>query len=268
MEKVIYYRKSLMDKDELECAKKYFKCVYLLSDIPIDSFVIPRYSLYPFFRDQISEIKNTNCKPINDFYQIEYIADLQNYVLDLEEYTPKTYDSRFGLQNLPEDTAFILKGETNSKKSNWNKFMFAANKREAIIKHSLLLEDNLISQQNIYIREYVPLKTFMIGLNGIPITNEFRFFVAYGQIISGAYYWQNYVDDLPSVPDVNTVPKEFLDKVINKIKDKVNFVVIDVAQKDNGDWIVIELNLGEQSGLSCNDSEILYKNLHQSISNI
>ena len=250
-----------MDKDELDAAKEHFTCVNLLSQIPKNSLVIPRYSLYPFFKDQLSEIASLDCKPINDKYQIEYVTDLQNYVLDLQEFTSKTWDARFGFQNLPEETAFVIKGETNSKKSNWNKFMFCANKREVIEKHSLLLEDNLISQQNIYIREYIPLKTFMIGINGIPITNEFRFFVAYGKVISGAYYWQNYVDDLSFMPDVNDVPSDMLQRVIEKISHKANFVVIDVAQKNNGEWIIIELNLGEQSGLSCNNPSVLYKNL-------
>lgn len=37
--------------------------------------------------------------------------------------------------------------------------------------------------------------------------------------------------------------------------------MIDVAQTESGDWIVIELNDGQMSGLSENNPEILYKNL-------
>lgn len=258
----IYYRKSLFDKEELKAAQKYFNCVDLVSDIKEGDFIIPRYSLYPFPRDQEREIINMGAKVINTYNQHLYIADLQNYVIDLGELTPKTWDD---ISKIPEDGPFILKGETNSKKSYWLKNMFAKNKREAIEVHSRLLEDSLISEQKIYIREYVPLVTYLIGIGGIPITKEFRFFVAYGQILTGGYYWQNYSEDLECVPSVDEVPKEFLQKVIDKVGNNSNFYVIDVAQKQNGDWIVIELNDGMQGGLSENDPDTLYKNLKEAI---
>ena len=36
---------------------------------------------------------------------------------------------------------------------------------------------------------------------------------------------------------------------------------IDVAQTESGEWIVVELNDGQMSGLSENNPEVLYKNL-------
>lgn len=258
MEYFIYYRRSLMDSDELVAAKKYFTCVDLLSDIKPGAIVVPRYSLYPFASDQCKEILNIGSKPINSFEQHLYIADLQNYVMDLGDLTPKTW---FNLHEIPENGPFVVKGETNSKKSNWLKNMFANNKREAIEVQSRLLDDTLINQQKIYVRQYVPLVQYFTGIGGIPITKEFRFFIAYGEILAGAYYWQNYVDDIENPPSVDEVPKEFLQKVINKVGNKSNFYVIDVAQTQSSDWIVVELNCGMQSGLSCNDPDTLYKNL-------
>ena len=46
-----------------------------------------------------------------------------------------------------------------------------------------------------------------------------------------------------------------------------NFFVIDIAQKEDGDWIIIEVNDGQQSGLSENSADILYQNLYNSIQN-
>ena len=143
--------------------------------------------------------------------------------------------------------------------------MFAKNKKEAIQVHSRLCEDSLIGYQDIYIRKYVPLKTYMIGIQGLPITKEFRFFVCYGRIVSGGFYWSNYADDLTEKPDYNEVPKEFLQTVINKVKNNVNFFVVDVAQTVDDEWIVIELNDGQHSGLSCNDADTLYANLRKVI---
>lgn len=255
---VIYYRKSLFDKEELAAASKYFTCVDLLTDIEPGDFVIPRYSLYPFPKDQEREIINIGASMINSYNQHLYIADLQNYVMDLGELTPKTWDD---VSRIPEEGPFILKGETNSRKANWSTKMFAANKKEAIQVQSRLLEDGLIGQQKIYVREYVPLVQYFVGFGGIPITKEFRFFVAYGQVISGGYYWANYADDLDVIPSPDEVPKDFLDEVIKRVGDKSNFYVIDVAQTQDGRWIVVELNDGVQSGLSMNDPDILYSNL-------
>lgn len=262
MQPIIYFRKSLMESEELSAASKHFKCVDLISNISKNDFVIPRYSMYPYFYDQQREISNIGAKIINNYQQHVYIADLQNYVLDLKELTPLTWDN---LQNIPDQGPFVLKGATNSKKFSWSKNMFAKDKQQAIEIYSNLLDDPLISEQKIYIRQYVPLFTYLIGFGGLPITKEFRFFIAYKQIVSGGYYWSNYSEDLTSIPSIDEVPKEFLNKVVNIIGNKSNFYTIDVAQTEAGEWIVIELNDGMQAGLSENNPEIFYSKLREII---
>lgn len=259
---IIYYRGIDFEKYELNSAQKYFNCTKLLTSIPQGTVVIARYSMFPFYFDQEQEILNLNCKLINNYQQHRYIADLKNWVFDLKDLTPKTWSE---LHKIPEKGPFVLKGETNSRKNDWKNSMFAENKSDAIRVHSELSKDSLIGYQNIYIREYVPLHTYMVGVNGMPVTKEFRFFVAFGKVLTGAFYWSNYVDELDSVPSVDDVPVNFLNKVISLVKDNVNFFVVDVAQTQSGEWIVIELNDGQNSGLSCNDPELLYSNLKQVI---
>ncbi len=106
--------------------------------------------------------------------------DLQNYVYDLQVLTPRTWRD---LHSIPDNMSFVLKGETNSRKSNWKRDMFAANKKEAIEVYGRLSDDSLIGQQKIYIREYIPLMKYMDGINGMPVTKEFRFFIAFGHIL-------------------------------------------------------------------------------------
>jgi hypothetical protein len=191
-----------------------------------------------------------------------YIADLQNYVYDLNELTPRTWRE---LHHLPDNMSFVLKGETNSRKSSWLRDMYAPSKKEAIEIYGRLSDDGLIGQQKIYIREYVPLVKYMDGINGMPVTKEFRFFVAYGEILCGAYYWQNYIDDLPEIPNANEVPVELLHKVIARVGDQCNFYTIDVGLTQAGDYIVIELNDGQQAGVSCNEPSVLYERLRSVI---
>lgn len=258
MNTVIYYRKSLMEPGELEAASKYFKCVSLLTDIEEGDNVLYRYSLFPFPLDQEKEILNIGAKPIQSYSQHLYAADLQNWVADLKELTPLTWDN---MANLPENGPFIVKGETNSRKSYWNTMMYAADKKEAIRINSELCKDSLIGDQKIYARQYIPLKRYLTGIGGVPISKEFRIFVAFGQVICGDYYWANYVDDLPEKPNVADIPNDFLQGAINRVKDHINFFAIDVAETENGDYVVIEVNDGCCSGLSCNDPEKLYSGL-------
>lgn len=262
MKNLILYRGADFERDELKSASKYFTCTDRRPTIESGDFVIGRYSLWPFYADQAKDIEYVGATLINSYYQHRYIADLQNYVADLGELTPKTWDN---LVDLPEEGPFVLKGETNSRKNNWKEDMFALNKQQAIEIYGRLSNDSLIGHQKIYIRKFVPLHTYMLGVNGMPVTKEFRFFVAYGKVISGGYYWQNYIDELATPPSPNEVPLDFLDKVIKRVGSNSNFFVVDVAQTKSGDWIVIELNDGQQSGLSCNDPEVLYKNLFESL---
>jgi hypothetical protein len=68
--------------------------------------------------------------------------------------------------------------------------------------------------------------------------------------------------------DPSEVPQEFLQKVMWKILtteicDPPDYYVIDVAKTESGEWIVVELNDGQMSGLSENNPDTLYGNLKQ-----
>ena len=259
MNTVILYRGTDFEREELPSASKFFKCTTMRPTIQKGDLVIGRYSLWPYYAEQAKDIEYVGASLINNYNQHRYIADLQNYVTDLKGLTPQTWNSPV---DLPDDgTKFVVKGETNSRKSNWKQDMFASDKKAAIEVYARLMNDSLIGQQNIYIRRYEPMVTYMEGVNGIPITKEFRFFVAMGKILCGGYYWQNYIDELPEKPNPDDVPRDFLLEVIKRVGSNSNFYTIDVGISVTGKPFVVELNEGQQSGLSCNDPEVLYSNL-------
>lgn len=261
---IILYRGLDFERDELSEANQFFECTNRRPDIQAGDLVIGRYSLLPFYLEQAKDIEYVGAKLINSYQQHRYIADLQNYVMDLQELTPRIWTSP---TDLPDRGQFVLKGETNSRKSNWKRDMFAPDKKAAIEIYARLMDDSLIGQQKIYIRRYEPMVTYMEGIGGIPVTKEFRFFVGYKQLLSGGYYWSNYIDDLPEVPSPDEVPREFLAEVIGRVGDQSNFYTIDVGQSISGKWFVVELNDGQQAGLSSNDPFTLYKNLDKAIRN-
>jgi hypothetical protein len=108
------------------------------------------------------------------------------------------------------------------------------------------------------------------GLQGLPVTREYRFFVYKDVILSGGFYWSSHVDELSGEVNPDEVPIEFLNKIIDKIQntelsEPPNFYVLDVAKTQSGEWILVEVNDGSMSGLSENNPEVLYKNLQREL---
>lgn len=249
----------MMDEDELAAAKRHFVTYKSRMSVTGGELVVGRYSVLPYYKELENDINSVGAALINSYKQHRYVADLQNYAADLGELTPRAWNWR-EFPYLP-DMPFIIKGETNSRKDLWDTHMFAQTKEDAVAVYQRLMADSLISRQEIYVREYVPLKKLGVGLHQQPITVEFRFFVLYGQIVSGGFYWSNHLGDIEEVPSPTMVPQEFLRSAIDRVKDNVNFFVMDVALTESGRWVVIELNDGQMSGLSENDPNVLYMNM-------
>lgn len=269
---VILYRKSnsiVDDEQEITAINAVsspgFQLLFSRRSIPEKALVIARYSALPFYRELEQDVLLAGSQLINTYSQHNYIADMQNWVADLKELTPKTWTE---IVDVPDNEGpFVLKGATNSKKWFWKEMMFAENKRQAIDIQGKLLKDGLIGDQSIYIRKYIPLFSYGENLGGCPVSKEFRFFVYRSQIIAGGFYWSNYVDEIANPPTVEEVPSDFLKEIIARVGYKANAFAVDVAQGIDGKWWVIELNDLQQSGLSSISPNIFYQNLYNIVDN-
>lgn len=265
MRHVILYRSCNNLKDdglEIE-ALQAAGFVYLTrrTEVRSNDLVIARYSCLPLYKEYAADLEYVGAKLLNSLAQHNYIVDLQNYVLDLKEMTPETWSR---LEDIPDEGPFVLKGGTDSMKGAWLSHMFAVDKQAAIKVHSRLSSDSLIGQQSIYIRKFVPLYTFYKDVVGMPVTKEFRFFICNGQLVSGAYYWSNHVDDLKQIPSVSEVPESFLKEAVTRIGRNPNAprgYALDVGIRENGKPIVIEVNDLQTSSLSENSPYRFYRNL-------
>lgn len=263
MSVVIWYRDSCLDrhKDELGAMQRYFKCVDSRIKIHPGDFVISRYSCLPYYAEQAHDIDLIGARLIDSLKEHRYVEDLGAYYVDLNGITPKTW---FSMDEIEGDGPFVLKGQTNSRKGRWRTHMYAKDRKTAASIYWELTNDPLFqdTKQRICIRQFVKLHKYHDGINGMPVTKEFRFFMYRDQILSSAYYWSGELDDPPSADEV---PREFIQEVSKRIAGKINFYVIDVGQLDTGEWIVVELNSGQMSGLSDNDPNTLYANLAKAL---
>lgn len=253
-------------QSELEVAQKHLLVIGSRMKVLPGQLVIGRYSVLPFYKELEEDIKYVGGKLINTYRQHRYIADLQNWYADLARFTPETWNN---IASVPDDCGrVVLKGETNSRKERWKTHMFANNKQEAIDVFMRLNDDGFIQGQNIYIRKFVDLVTLTKSpITDQPITLEYRFFCCDGKILTSGFYWSNFMEDVKEQLTVSTPVEatELVEKVLLEIDDKARFVVVDVAQTKSGQWVLIELNDGQMSGLSENNPDELYKALSDTL---
>lgn len=261
MNPVIYLRGALAEEAEKVAAARYFPMADHRTAIPPGSLVVPRYSALPFLQELVDDMRDMGSELINTKEEHDYVANLRNWYYDLGDLTPRTW---FALDQMPTEGPFVLKGATNSMKFYWNTHMFAENRYRAMEVAANLFKDANVGVQPIYGREYVPLRKLADGLNGLPISEEYRFFFLGEQLVDAGFYWSSHVDDIEGEFDpMVEVPKDFLAKVIEKVSPKIRFWVVDVARKADGGWMVVELNDGQQSGLGCIDPERFYRRLRE-----
>ena len=256
MMKTILMRTSLAEEEEKKIASKYFHIIENRMKCPPNEIIIARYSALPYYKELEDDLKYINSTLINSYKQHRYVADIQNWYYHLENITPKTW---FRLEDVPidEQGSFIVKRETNSRKHLWNTHMFAETRKDVMNVACRLMDDSLLSSQKLYVRKYEEMVSFGIGVNGLPITKEFRFFICDKQVVASGFYWSE--QEFQFYP--KEVPISFINEVIDRVGDSVRFYVVDVGQKINREWMVVELNDGQMSGLSCINPEELYSNL-------
>jgi hypothetical protein len=252
MQIYILSRINIETEEEMEIAAKYFPLSTSRCDIPAGSIIIPRYSALPYYNELEYDVNKLGGKLIQTYKQHQYIANFEYYE-DIKEYTFKTWElGDISLPNIP----LVVKGKTNSKKWAWNKLMFAPNKLEAVKIACNLSNDGLISNQGIIFREYIPLYTREIGINGLPFTDEYRFFFLNNKEIAAGFYWSIAENIEYSVP---REARELANIISNIVYKKTNFYVIDIARTADNNWLCVELNCGTMSGLSTIDADAFYK---------
>jgi hypothetical protein len=256
MKSVVYFRGSLAEEDERKSAESHFRVIYQRTHIKAGDLVIPRYSALPWYQELCQDMTEMGATPINTYRQHCYVADLRNWYYDLGDYTPRTW---FALDQIPRDGGpFFLKGSTNSKKQFWSTHCYAEDAPAATDVYIRLGQDGYIGHQPIYIRQFIPLNRLAAGLNGLPISEEYRFFCLDGQVVASGFYWSTHADDLEKQYTSDVVPADFINKIIEIVSPHIRFWVMDLARTAAGDWIVVELNDGMQSGLSTISPEDLY----------
>lgn len=180
LEPWILFRSDQDTQEELDIARSIWnnRLYKFRSHIPYGCLVIGRYSVLPFYKELDDELASHGSQLINRWYEHRFIADME-WVAPLSAMTPRTWFD-VGWANAPEtEHGWVVKGRTNSRKFRWNTHMFAKDRNALKNVFHRLHDDTMIAEQGLVVREYIPLKQLEEGINGIPVTNEWRCFFAW-----------------------------------------------------------------------------------------
>lgn len=261
---VLLFRELPEFRQECKIAAEYFPCYKYRTDIPANSLVIPRYSAQPYFYELEYDLKQLGSAVINTAQMHRWIANFEYYET-IQSYTARSWNEE-EIPYLTHLGPFIVKGASRSLKMLWNTHMFAKDRRDLIQVLSKVRQDSGLTGERIIIREFLPLKTFEIGLNALPFTNEWRLFFYKTTLIGSTYYWEIASDETLQQAQLTSNGLQLATEVAQMVQQYSNFFVLDIAEKENGDWVVIEINDGMQAGLQGLDAHLFYKNLQQILS--
>ncbi len=263
---VILFRPDSSNRTEFFSCTQYCHTYTQRSEIPPNRLVFGRYSVLPFYEELYKDIEYNESTLVNHPAQHNWIANF-NYYRSVEKYTFKSWrEKEFIRSNVNSNGPFVVKGCTNSRKHQWNTHMFAENFEAAIRLMCELRYDMLLGTQELIVREYVPLEVLETGLNGLPFSNEWRFFFYKESLIDYGFYWSG-----AEIADAIKIPKggiTFARKIAKIISNTANFFVVDIAKTASGDWILVEVNDGSMSGLSMIPEDRFYHKMSDLFNNI
>ena len=153
--------------------------------------------------------------------------------------------------------AYIVKDYVKSRKHEWYDACFVKNIQDK--KNLEIVANNFIARQGenlvggVVLRKYENLRK--IGYHeqsGIPLSEEYRVFLYAGRILAIYDYWMEKADI-----NISCEEYKWLQSVATKVRS--NFITIDVARKEDGSLIIMELGDGQVSGLQQLKADVFYK---------
>ncbi len=185
----------------------------------------------------------------------------------LDELTPRS----FILTDLDECEAAVqyvglpvfVKGVVQSCKARGWKACVAGNVEELCELATYLFSLETRTRGRVVVRELVRLRHNRTSAQGFPLGREYRIFLLHNRVLECSYYWEG--DD-----ELRDLSKDEQIRVLELAQEasrhlEVPFVAIDIGQKEDGDWIVIESGDAQFAGASQIPLLQLWHKLHEAV---
>ncbi len=203
-----------------------------------------------------NELKSRNLKLINSPEEYKHCHYLPESYEIIESHTPKSvflpYDESFNFDDLMEklsafgDKSLILKDYVKSRKHEWEEACFipeATNREdiERVVKTFIERQGEDLNEGLVF-REFVEFQPLTNhSKSGMPLTKEFRLFFLNGELVFISEYWEE------GIYEQEDFPKDLFLDVAKNVRS--NFFTMDIAQKTEGEWLIVELGDAQVAGL-------------------
>lgn len=228
--------------------------------------------LKPELQERLAEALEPSCQLINSVADYKFLYSLPNWIRYIDkDLTPRTVgvigrpapedinSSYLGLE-IFGDKPLVVKDFLKSRKHEWFDACYISsasdpNELKRVVTNFLDLQGDDFHGGLVF-REFVKLKK--IGIHSksrMPLTNEHRYFMMGQKVLAHYPYWSEGDYDGSFPPDL------IIQRIASKFKPDL-FYTIDMAEKEEGGWIVIEIGDGGSCGIPENgDPKMLYQNL-------
>lgn len=216
-------------------------------------------------------LRSRGVKLINNERQYQHTHHLPKSFSLIEDHSPRTVWIKTDGQNLSYDTimqllntfagrSLILKDFVKSEKHYWFEACYipSASDLDAVqstVKRFLKLrgadlEGGLVFREFV---EFMPLTEH--SRSQMPLIKEYRIFFLDGLSIATLRYW-----DIEGYDESDEPPPGLFADIAQQISSR--FFTMDVAQRSNGEWMIIELGDGQVAGLPTDiDLDVFYQKL-------
>lgn len=242
--------------------EQHFACRHpIILNQPITA--IARMGAAPNYAARYNELLELNIRLIHSPEQYDRCSYLPNWHPLLSDLSPKSrWFSEFPDTNTVESEftwPIFMKGERQTSKHQAALSIIRSPEQFQEVS-AIWKKDPILHWQRPVIREFIPLRPASpqsIASAGLPKSYEFRCFVWRGQCASIAPYWlaETYLPTPSESPKIKKLAEEAAKRL------DIPFLVVDIAQTINHDWIIIEVNDAQDSGYAQNNPMLLWRKI-------
>lgn len=227
------------------------------------------WMLRPDVYDRLYEgLLMKNIQLFNTLREYKHCHYLPESYSKIEAFTPKSHwtinlekDSILALAGQFGNSPIIVKDFVKSEKHHWKEACYIpdasdADQVMAVVNQFLKLRGDALNEGLVF-RQFEALEYLTDhSKSGMPLTKEFRLFFAHKRLVQLFNYWDE-GEYGTTKPELDTFTA--LAATIGS-----SLFTMDIAQKQNGDWIVMELGDGQVAGLPDNaDVDEFYHSLQR-----
>lgn len=220
-------------------------------ELPSSAQVVARIGAFEDYAARYNSLASVGLQLVNNPDQHNRASRLPYWYPLLQDLTPRSrwYDEPPTVAEVEREFTWpvFVKGERQTSKHS-RKLSIANSPTEFAEILEAYQQIPLLKWQRITVREFVALRRIEdVDRERLPTSYEFRTFWWRGRLVGIGQYWfqgKHY--------ELSKVERHSCLKVAEEAANRVDvpFLVVDVAQRENGQWIVIECNDAQESGYS------------------